>query len=255
MFRKLFWFVLLVFVLPIGFSGFWSYSGGWPSSFRTADWSATGIAPDPKKNREAIIQVYAARAGRWKGVFGVHTWIIMKPKGARRFERYDVVGWGKPVRRNNYAVDGRWYGNLPYVIRDIRGPLAERNIPKIRRAIRRYPANKYGDYHVWPGPNSNTFVSWVAREFPQLEIEMPATAVGKDFLGKGFQTGPTPSGTGVQFTWGGMAGAAIGLKEGLEFHVLGATVGIDPEELAIKLPAVGTLGFLAGRDKFDGPIR
>ena len=95
---------------------------------------------------------------------------------------------------------------------------------------------------MWPGPNSNTFVAWIARQFPQLEIELPPTAVGKDFLGRGFEVMRTPSGTGWQFTYAGYVGAALGLREGVELHLLGATLGLDPEELAIKLPSIGKVG-------------
>ena len=35
-------------------------------------------APDPTATKDAIIQVYAARAVRWRGALGVHTWIATK---------------------------------------------------------------------------------------------------------------------------------------------------------------------------------
>ena len=77
---------------------------------------------------------------------------------------------------------------------------------------------------------------------PELGLELPPTAVGKDYLGAGFQVGPTPSGSGTQISWGGVLGMALGRREGLELHLLGATIGIDPQDLAIKLPAIGSLG-------------
>ena len=64
---------------------------GWPASWHTADWSTSGIAPRPTDTPEAVVQVYAARAGRWKGIFAVHTWIAVKRARAPRFDRYDVV--------------------------------------------------------------------------------------------------------------------------------------------------------------------
>jgi len=240
MLKKLVWVVLALFIVPTIAGAAWSYGQIWPRSFRDADWSSSGIAPDPRKDREAIVQVYAARAGRWKGVFGVHTWIALKPAGARRFERYDVVGWGRPVRRNLHSVDANWYSHKPTVIRDVRGPL----IPQIRKAISRYPFNQRGDYRVWPGPNSNSFVAWVARKFPELQIELPPTAVGKDFMGPGFVTGPTPSGTGRQFSVYGVFGAAVSRNEGFELHLLGTTLGFDFDDVAIKLPSIGKIRLL-----------
>lgn len=249
MMRKCIWYLALLIVVPSVASVAWSFGANWPSSFRDANWSSSGTGTNPRTNREAIIQVYAARAGRWKGIFGVHTWILLKPAGARRFERFEVVGWGRPVRRNIHASDAYWYSNLPYIVRDVRGPLASRMIPKIRAKIARYPANQRGDYQVWPGPNSNSFVAWVARAFPELEIELPPTAVGKDYIGPGMELTHPPSGTGWQVTFGGYGGLAISRKEGLELHLLGGTIGIDPDDLAIKLPAVGAISLY---DLFTG---
>ena len=38
--------------------------------------------------------VYAARAVVWRGIFAVHTWIVVKPTDALRFTRYEVLGFG-----------------------------------------------------------------------------------------------------------------------------------------------------------------
>ncbi len=233
--------VFLCIVAPVASTAAWYAQQGWPASWRTADWSASGIAPDPRTAREAIIQVYAARAGRWKGMFAVHTWIVLKREGADSFTRYEVVGWGNPVRRNAYPTDGRWYSNVPDIIHDVRGDAAAALIPRIEAAITRYPHSARGAYSVWPGPNSNSFVAWVARNVPELGAELPPTAVGKDYLGEGFAVETTPSGTGWQISLSGVIGAGIGVKEGLELHILGGTLGIDPQSLAVKLPSVGTL--------------
>ncbi|HJY50644.1 MAG TPA: DUF3750 domain-containing protein [Stellaceae bacterium] len=50
--------------------------------------------PDPATTPEAVIQVYAARAVSWRGVFSMHTWIAVKPSGAPRYARYEVLGFG-----------------------------------------------------------------------------------------------------------------------------------------------------------------
>lgn len=242
MIRKLLRWCFLLLAVPSLLSCVWFWSWGWPDSYRDARWSSSGLGIKARDHREAIVQVYSARAGRWKGVFGVHTWIVLKPRGASRFERYEVVGWGRPVRRNKHAADAYWFGNTPHVVREVRGPIAARAIPRIRAAIARYPANRRGDYRVWPGPNSNSFVAWVARQVPELGVEMPPTAVGKDYLGPGFQISHTPSDTGWQVTYGGIMGAALAREEGLELHIFGATLGIDPNDLAIKLPGIGRVG-------------
>lgn len=240
-FRTLKWFALLFIIAPIAASAAWGYAQGWPSSWRSADWSSTGTLPLAVSDNPAMIRIYAARSGRWKGVFAVHHWIVVKPQGGN-YNRFEVVGWGSPVRHNNYPPDGRWYSNPPQVVYELRGPAAQKLIPKLSTAIDTYPWPDRGTYHVWPGPNSNTFVAHVLREVPELQAEMHSAGVGKDFNGPGFTIRPTPSGTGWQVSYAGYLGAAAAWAEGLELHFLGATIGIDFDDLAIKLPGIGRIG-------------
>src|SRR5215469_16519357 len=91
--RRLVWLVLVLFGLPLLVSACMAgRSGGVP--WYEARRDATGLAPDPATTREAVIQVYAARAVSWRGVFAVHTWIAVKPSDADRFTRYEVLGFG-----------------------------------------------------------------------------------------------------------------------------------------------------------------
>ena len=115
----------------------------------------------------------AARTGRWKGIFAVHSWIVLKPENAKSYTRYDLTGFGRPLHVDGWAPDARWFGNTPQVIADIRGPAAALAIPKIRAAILAYPFAGLGDYRLWPGPNSNTFVANVLRAAPELDIALP----------------------------------------------------------------------------------
>ena len=108
------------------------------------------------------------------------------------------------------------------------------------RPSTRYP---YADtYRVWPGPNSNTFVAHVLRAAPELRADLPATAIGKDYLGPGFVAW-SPSGTGAQLNVFGVVGALAGVEEGVELNVLGLTFGVDPLDLSLKLPLAGRLGW------------
>ena len=240
--RPIVWLVLL-FVLPVLLSiGFMVSARA--EHWSRARWDATGMAPAPTAHPEAVVQVYAARTWGWKGAFAVHSWIVFKREAATGYERYDVVGWGvgqgaPSVRRNLRPPDGRWAGNAPDLLLDLRGAAAAVLIPEIVAAIERYPYA--AAYLTWPGPNSNTFVAWIGREVPALRLTMPPTAVGKDFLG-GQLAARTPSGTGLQVSLGGMLGIAMGVEEGLEVNLLGLVIGIDPKRLAIKLPGLGHLG-------------
>lgn len=213
--------------------------------WRTASRSPMGLAPVPSVTPEAVVQVYAARAVRWRGYFGVHTWIAAKPPEAEAYTVYEVNGWrlrrtGTSVAVSDRAPDSRWYGNAPELIAELRGPAAAEAIPRIEQAVAAYP---YADsYRVWPGPNSNTFVAHVLRAVPELEADLPPTAIGKDYLGAAL-VARSPSGTGVQLSLLGVLGVLVGLEEGLEINLLGLTFGLDPLDLAVKLPLAGRIGW------------
>jgi len=236
--------VLVLIVLPIAAGAAWSYSKGWAASWRSADWSSAGILPRASQFMPAAVYVMAARSGRWKGIFAVHHWIVVKPRRASTYDRFEVVGWGRPVRHNAYDPDGRWYSSEPEIVRQLHGADAETAIPRIIAAARNYKWSMPGDYVVWPGPNSNTFVAAIARAVPELGAELDPTGVGKDWLGPGLQIAPMPSGTGYQVSYEGLFGAGIALREGVEIHFLGSTIGVDFDDLAIKLPAIGKIGLL-----------
>jgi hypothetical protein len=209
-------------------------------------WDSAGLAPDPMRHPEAVVQIYAARTWGWKGVFAVHSWIVVKPAGAAAYDRYEVVAWGvgrgaPAVRRNMRPPDGRWAGNEPTIVGDWRGDTAAALIPAIQKAIQDYPYRQ--EYVTWPGPNSNSFVAYLIRDVPGLAVELPPTAIGKDFLPNGQLLAVTPSGTGLQLSLFGLLGLTVGLREGVELNFLGLVLGIDPLDLALKLPGVGRLGW------------
>ena len=239
---------LILLLLPLyvacsaTYLGYTGRSGA--SDWRTASREPAGMAPDPAVTKEAVVQVYAARAVRWRGYFGVHTWIAVKPSGAEHFTIHEVLGYR--LRRTGTSVVSRvrhpdeyWYGNRPELLSDVRGPGVDALIERIESAVLRYP---YADtYRVWPGPNSNTFTAAILREVPEMRVDLPPTAIGKDYLGL-MPVALTPSGTGGQFNVLGIAGVAAGWEEGVELNLLGLTFGIDPRSLSLKLPLVGRLG-------------
>ena len=240
-------FLLLTVVLPIAVGTALALSHGWPQSWRTADWGSSHLLPKAGAVPEAKVIILAARTGRWKSIFAEHMSLLMKPEGAEAWTRYEVVGWGNPVRRNAYAADALWYGNRPYVVAEFSGPGAASLIPRIEDAIARYPHSAPGSYVVWPGPNSNSFIAWLVRNTPGFGAELPPVAVGKDFLGNGFGMARAPSGTGFTLSAWGALGVTLALEEGLELNLLGTSIGVDPNDLAIKLPSLGKLSL---RDLF-----
>ncbi len=214
--------------------------------WRNADRSSQNIAPSPDAEHGAVVQVYAARAFSWRGIFAVHTWIATKPKGASQYTVHQVVGWNewrqqRVVVSSEDEPDRSWYGNPPELLADIRGERAAQLNPQIEAATLTYPYQY--SYTLWPGPNSNTFIAHVAREVPGLKLELPTTAIGKDYLVNGALVDSAPSGTGWQFSVFGVAGITLAREEGLELNLMSANFGIDPLDLAIKLPGIGRVGF------------
>ncbi|MCC7346891.1 MAG: DUF3750 domain-containing protein [Variibacter sp.] len=213
-----------------------------PRSWRDADWSSVGMLPAASAHPDARVLVFSGRTGGLKGLVAVHSWVVLKRPGARGWTRYDVVGWGNPVRRNGWAADGRWSGDVPMIVADVRGEAAERLIPRIEQAVRDYRYAAHGDYRIWPGPNSNTFVAAVLRAAPELAATLPPNAVGKDFRGTAVYAGLTDSRTGVEVSLWGVFGLKVGWVEGLEINVLSLVAGIDIRRPALKLPGFGRLG-------------
>jgi Protein of unknown function (DUF3750) len=241
--RMLLLFLVIFFALPL----YTVLSGQAPlgRDFRTADRSSAGIAPSPETTPEAIVQVYYARALNWRGVFGVHTWIATKPENAPEYTIHQVIGWriyrGLPAVFSAPGVpDGRWFGNEPTLMVDLRGDTAAQAIPKILDAVASYPYQN--EYQVWPGPNSNTFMAYIGRKVPELRMDLPATAIGKDYPINGSLVDRTPSGTGYQFSMLGLLGLAVARDEGVELNLLGLNFGIDFFRPALKFPFVGRVG-------------
>lgn len=216
------------------------------ADWRTASRQSAEIAPSPGLHHEAVVQVYAARALAWRGIFGVHSWISVKERGAGGYRVYEVIGWrhyrGQPsVSISNRAPDGLWFGSHPVLLADLRGVRAQQAIRGIDAAARDYPF--VNEYRVWPGPNSNTFTAHVVRQVPELSVHFPTTAVGKDYLPGGL-VAASPSGTGYQFSLFGVFGLMAARDEGVELNLFGLSLGLDPSPLTLKMPGLGHVQLL-----------
>jgi len=206
---------------------------------------SSGQAPDAAETREAVLQIYTARSVGWRGVLAVHSWIAVKPSGAAAYTRYEVMGWGvdqgaPALRINRTGPDNYWFGSRPDLLVDRRGEGVDELIAQVEAAVAAYPYA--GDYRIWPGPNSNTFTAYVGRAVPALRLDLPPTAIGKDYLAYGIPVGPSPSGTGIQLSLLGLFGVLAAWEEGIEFNVLGFTFGLDLKRPALKLPIAGRVG-------------
>lgn len=232
--------LVTLFLLPIAARAALYTLGDGPRSWRNADWSSIGSLPPASAHPQARVLILSGRTGGLKGVVSVHSWIVLKARNARRWNRYDVVGWGMPLRLNNWAPDGRWFGNRPEVVADLSGDAAEALIPAIMAAIRGYQYRGAGDYRLWPGPNSNTFVATVLRAVPELGATLPPNAVGRDFRALPY-LGLTDSATGVEANLWGVFGVKIAWVEGIEVNLFGLVAGLDLRRPGVKLPGFGLI--------------
>ena len=152
--------------------------------WRTASREPAGIAPDPLATKEAVLQVYGADAWGWRGWFAIHTWIAAKHTGEPSYTVYEVIGWrqrrGLPVVRIEKDLPDRyWFGERPRLLKEHRGAGVDELIAAVDRAARSYPWPEA--YTAFPGPNSNTFTAWVARQVPALDVSLPFSAIGSGY--------------------------------------------------------------------------
>jgi len=200
------------------------------------------FAQEPVAAREAVVHVYGARTLGVKGLFGVHTWVAVKPTGATAWTVHEVIGWRlrwseSVVVARNRTPNAPWFGSEAELYAEKRGAGVDELIKRIEQAALDYPYAH--QYTMWPGPNSNTFTAWITRAVPELEADLPATAIGKDYLGSSiFST--APSGSGFQLSLAGLFGVAASGVEGLELNLLGLNFGIGPS--GVKLPMIGRIG-------------
>ena len=163
-----------------------------------------------------------------------HPWFATRRAGSTTWTVYEVGGGGEtgdPIHNDPY-VD-------PILHAVWRGGEATRGIACLEREAPKWIGAL--DYRFYPGPNSNTFGDVMLRKC-DLHASLPATAVGKDWRGV-FGAGVTSEGTGVQLETP-VLGLKLGLKEGIEIHIIGLSFGIDLWPPAIILPlGPGRLGF------------
>ena len=77
---------------------------------------------------------------------------------------------------------------------------------------------------------------------PEAGVVLPPTAIGKDWRTDSRIFGLAPSGTGLQFSVGGLLGVTLAWVEGIEVNILGLVTGLDVRRPAIKLPGFGRIG-------------
>ena len=145
----------------------------------------SGQAPDPATTSGPVVQVYAARTVGLRGLIAVHTWIAVKARDAKAYTRYEVIGWGvdrglPALRVNRSGPDNYWFGDHPERLVDLRGDGVDTIVERVEAAVAAYPYPS--TYRMWPGPNSNTFTAWIGQRVPELNLKLPVSAFGRNYL-------------------------------------------------------------------------
>ena len=142
-------------------------------------------APDPALHPEPLVRIYGANVWGIRGRFAVHTWIATKAANANAYTIYQVIGWhlrrkGTVVSITQGRPDRDWLGSPPILLHEVSGERAGEMIEGIHSAALSYPYSR--EYVMWPGPNSNSFLQWVVMEVEGLNVDLPAKAIGKNWM-------------------------------------------------------------------------
>jgi hypothetical protein len=65
-------------------------------------------------------------------------------------------------------------------LKHIKGTGVDELIVAVDKAADAYPWK--ATYTAFPGPNSNTFTAWIAKQVPQLALNLPFSAIGSGYL-------------------------------------------------------------------------
>ncbi|MGN6109782.1 MAG: DUF3750 domain-containing protein [Kofleriaceae bacterium] len=200
--------------------------------------SSCVIAPrslDAPSNDEATVALLTGTLTPPLDGIARHPWFAVRPKGHTVWTVYEVGLGGTEIDPFRHHEG---YGD-PIVHAVWRGEEAERAARCLDREAGAWKSSLH--YRFYPGPNSNTFGDVMLRKC-KLSASLPATSIGKDWRGA-FGAGVTSERTGVQVETP-IVGFKIGLKEGVELHVLGLSIGVDLWPPALILPVgPGRLGF------------
>jgi hypothetical protein len=166
-----------------------------------------------------------------------HPWFAVRRAGETDWQIYEVGGGGReqdPFTQHTSYLD-------PMLHAVWRGAEADRAADCLAAHgdDTKYDIQRH--YVFYPGPNSNTYGDRMLRQC-KLHASLPSTSVGKDWRGW-IGGGVTSEGTGLQLETP-LFGIKVGLKEGIEVHIIGLSIGVDFWPPAIILPlGPGRLGF------------
>ena len=187
---------------------------------------------DVPRTRGAVVLLVSTEMPSPIDTIARHAWLVVRKKNESVFYRIEYGGFGS-------GPFGGVSGELLHAVWV--GEEAEHAIPCLEHHANLGERRIRSGYLPWPGPNSNTFVDELLRAC-DLHADLPATAIGKDYRGVAGAS-LTSGGTGVQLETP-LVGLKLGLKEGVEVHLLSFVLGIDVWPPALLVPlGSGRFGF------------
>lgn len=184
-----------------------------------------------------------------------HAWIVVQPKGGAPWRHeYKASGHGTRDPYEDFAAgDVMLHGVVTG---------SDEKISELHACLGRASNafhQRYPEYIPIPGPNSNTYVASLIRDCG-LRIELPATAIGRDFVGY-VGAATTESGTGIILGTFPLA-LRLGLAEGVTVVFFGLPFGVHFFPPGIEVPVnPGRIGFAGDghverkpRDSFRRPM-
>lgn len=174
----------------------------------------------------------------WYTRFAVHSWIDYRDEG--QWWRIGVPNSWSEVRQHQLeleeaAENRRW--DMPVRVIDVvTGERAARAIPTVHSSADLWVETSYA---AFPGPNSNTFIESILRETGDLNTQLSPNAPGADYAW--FRAGRPGSGTGFEIETP-FIGIELGLREGIQLHLLQLTAGLRFWRPAILLPFLPAIG-------------
>ncbi len=188
-------------------------------------------------NDETTVALLTGTLGHPLDDIARHPWFAVRKRGEQRWETYEVGGGGS---EDDPFAHHHSYGN-PILHKVWRGAQAEAAAACLEKYGHEVKRDIEDHYIFYPGPNSNTYGDRMLRKCG-LHASLPSTSVGKDWRGL-IGGGVTSEGTGLQLETP-IFGIRIGLKEGIEVHIIGLAFGVDFWPPAIILPlGPGRIGF------------
>ena len=196
------WILFGVFVAPavvaVGIRLVFADRPHWSSASHESHRPGAGARPRPwNRWYRSMPQGPGEFGGRWLCIPGFRR--SARGPNTTSGTRSSAGGWGVPAPPWSRNPAGRMPCGSPtdrLCSWTCVGRAIDAIIDEVEAAVREYPFAER--YETWPGPNSNTFTAFVGRRVPELRLNLPPTAIGKDFLADGAFVGRAPSGTGYQ---------------------------------------------------------